>query len=96
MFSRMRLAAATLVMWPLIAAGAAHAEPSSAAAQAVSAWAVKRTQANAESMGREKNAVTRLVKFGTGISTVDIGKHGWRGGKNSVIRKPFGKLGRHW
>jgi hypothetical protein len=68
-------------------------EPSStgSAIQSVPvAFIVERVHANAQSAGRERGELAKVLGTLTGISVRDIEKYGLFGGPNSIFRKPFG------
>jgi hypothetical protein len=76
----------------LTAAGAYLAQAQEAATSAAAAWGADRAKANIEGAKEEKTVVDKGLKAATGVSMKAIREHGWRGGPNSVINRPFGNL----
>lgn len=77
----------------LAMAGAVQAEPLTTgglAVNAAKAAVVNNVVKNFEGADREKNTVDKITKAVTGVSVDAIRKNGFSGGKNSIIRKPFG------
>ena len=93
----MKLLRSTAIVALVALPAAAHAEPvtvGTVATAATKAWATERIAENAKAADREKTVVDKAIRTGTGVSVTDMKAHGWKGGKNSFVRKPLGKLGK--
>jgi hypothetical protein len=67
-----------------------QAKTNPAIPEAVRAWAADRIRANSEGINDEKTGLGKILRP-TGVSIDAIKQNGIAGGRNSVIRKPFGK-----